>query len=323
MESLYQLYLRTMQNHKKWDYYNINEHVTSNIELLSRASCCKCFIKEILRAGDKHRMNFAQKIDSLEDKKLIHTVSVFFLGHIFKEWFSSINVTNKDNDEEFSFLWMLICLFHDIGYVFENGNETCFPNFEHFPKDIPKGIPEIFGKELIQNYYNYRISVMQKNDHGIIGGNEFLNNIIEEFDNTHGLLSMAPTEIYELIVYIIACHNIYFTQPSSANAKCYRCHNLDTLISNEHNISPIDHPLLFLFDLVDSIDPMKIMTLDDTKHVYIDFHDNQVEIDVSNIENERLRKCYYAKIRDIGNWLTKVEDADNGEWKLTLSIKHS
>lgn len=100
---------------REWNYYSCN--MTFPFE----ATEARIFIKEYFEQGAKRGVIFPV-IDEINSMRSMHTVSAFFIGLLLKKSIGEnldIICSNSD-DYEFSYLWFLVCLYHDMGYAIEN-----------------------------------------------------------------------------------------------------------------------------------------------------------------------------------------------------------
>ena len=204
---------------------------------------------------------------------------------------------------------MLICLFHDLGYVYENQGiykrDDVKDLIENLSDEIA-GIPMIYTKDLLKSYDKYRNCQFRVTDHGIIGGvklYEDLNkhfSLRESFDENRKLL-------HSCVSWVIACHNIFY---SHKDDECYKAMNLDALCGDDprRNITLHEHPLLFLFCLVDSIEPMKLFgNTEMLSEISVSFQDNSILFRLDKLCDEK-KQLYARKIQDLDKWLTDVND---------------
>ena len=113
-DEMHQLY---KQNEKDWNYYE-----RTMINPFEDSFLVKDFIKEYFNYGGKS-MVVAELINEMEPMRHSHTVSTFFLGLLLKQKKCpnlEILSLQNDNNFKFSYLWFIVCLFHDMGYIQEN-----------------------------------------------------------------------------------------------------------------------------------------------------------------------------------------------------------
>ena len=201
---------------------------------------------------------------------------------------------------DFLYLWYLICLYHDIGYIYELNEEIAINN-NFQPNMIPKidWIPSEIIDSCDQYYQIRKISNLGGKpciDHGIYGG-MMLYNILKDkhdsltieskFDKYNPLLWGKPI-LDTFIVHAAWCimgHNMFGAERGTDSSMKYEEWGLQKLIYSKDNsfISPSKHPLLFLLMLVDTIDPIK--------HYLGDLLNNSNDFDImldSSIDTTRI-----------------------------------
>jgi hypothetical protein len=213
--------------------------------------------------------------------RAIHTVSVFFLGiHIWKN--TNIHpiflndTTNIRGNPTFQFIWFLSILFHDFAESIES-DVNCDDLDELFNKyNIENRLTDYKGVEhidktlfgLIKKYFYYRRYSMKSIDHGILAGIYMYDRLIKirrqkvsdgKAENDNGLNWHERLEpSYATAAGAIACHNMWTTKKRSKEHSDYIKFELDALVRPTFKRIKIEsNALLFLFGLVDTIDPIK------------------------------------------------------------------
>jgi hypothetical protein len=259
-----------------------------------------------------------------------HIVSSFFLSiylyynsDLFKK---SIDKTlgkfkkqNPHSKIEFSFIWFLICLFHDLGYIIETSSH--YTNFETFIQGRVKyflnqrvGVPLVY-EETFKKYFNYRVNSNNDEiygpDHEICGGILLFNKlnsilIKKQFHNNSMGLSWNKKliKIYRLASWVILSHNIYFIRKGDPAENDYIRNNLQSLILDKDEMSKIKlekHSFLYLFLLVDSLDPIKTFNeYENLRNIKIGCLDNKIVI---HIEDGLFQREYIKKLIKLKEWL--------------------
>jgi len=282
MQTLLEAYMGL--GHDRWDYYH--EHRTAtNISnpfvLANDFTGQHRFIRDYFKhSGKEIALEQFDRYQQMTDSRAIHTNSVFFLGMLIRE---NTMLRSSLFDERrskigypvFPFVWFLSTLFHDFGMQLEErldefqDMETLSGMFQHLNVEyslldhLPvNGDQDLF--RMIEPYYLYRIG-NQRIDHGIIAGIYLYDRLVkirrEKKKLNDGELSWHHSleKRYAAAAAAIACHNI-FTAPSNGHvAGIYRDYSLDYLIQPSfREITGQSYPLLFLFGLVDTIDPIKL-----------------------------------------------------------------
>lgn len=144
--SLYDVFRKILARECRipWNYYGVFSDYGD--ELFYDEDEAERFIRSIFESGSKQAIIEQMKFDTDELAfRAKHTIKVFLLGLMLQEIIDPelrIRTDEPDiEDYEFSYLWYLVCLYHDAGYKYEN----------------KKGIKEIEEKclQLIDSQYRY------------------------------------------------------------------------------------------------------------------------------------------------------------------------
>lgn len=336
-------------NHALWQYYEYGPEQPN----INDTNSCFLFIGEYFRRAQKYSKEVEDGLNCLmqhDPNRLRHIVSTFFLGLAlyhdqnlsFRQCVSAQmcrfrifrNVDQEELDRQFTYIWFMITLFHDLGYLYEKD----FKQFseEHYLHDIPfcNSVPRRY-KDIIEPYQNYR----QNKDHGICAGMILDIVLCETRANRCYLyedaLNWDPLldEVYHHVAWIIMSHNIWWKRDTypERNLREYHIAGLDNLVlssrklkSGVYNWYPIRyciHPLFFLFCLVDSIEPIKrLQTLQG-----INFHTERNRITINaelalDTYSDYLRK----DIAGMNDWLLHVKyDPTNQYASMHIPTFHS
>lgn len=116
MKNLYQTMSDYFKNNPiDWNYY-LNE-----LELPKNINDAKNFIKDFFAYGGKGYL-IHDIIQECEPLRINHTLSVFCIGLLIKSSsYHDLEIIDDNQNEifEFNYLWFLVSLFHDMGYVQE------------------------------------------------------------------------------------------------------------------------------------------------------------------------------------------------------------
>ncbi len=98
--------------------------------------------------------------------------------------------------------------------------------------------------------------------------------------------------------WAIICHNIWLAEKDSKDAEKYENFGLGGLIysQGESPISYYNHPLLFLLDFVDTIDPVKRFGEENLEHISIrskEMDKNKLYLKIGECDNNT---CLLAKM---------------------------
>ncbi len=265
--------------------------------------------KDFFKGNQKHLKSRAQ-----------HILSCYMLGKILYDNTPAIKdavdrfIKNHSFDkmngiEPFRYIWMLICLFHDLGYVYESQGIYKQDNVGDLIgnlSDEVSGIPVGYTKDLLKSYDNYRNCQFAVTDHGIIGGVKLYEDLNKHF-SAKSSLDDNRKKLHSCVSYVIACHNLFIGRSEN---RCYPCKALYALISDDksRNIKLQEHPLLFLFDLVDSIEPMKLFGgTEILSEISVSYSDKSISFIFDKLCDGK-KQQYARKIQDLNNWLTDVND---------------
>lgn len=355
---LSELYRKTIEDYSLWNYYPDSECQSCqfSFDQLNNASNCRNFILKYMNHGGKGELDIWQNIDNILPTRIKHIVSCFFIGlGIFRNIkfiqqkinLSIIPRNSETQEQHFSYLWFLTVLFHDIGYIVEDRKIKTYGTEEHkeYLDSIkklgkrPKGIPKVFTKATLRNYLRWRMCSRSCFDHGIIGGAKLYNCLtkfrhqIVENQNLESNQYTDKNNLYwgpeldtdfNFISWVVACHNIWFTNNDKPEANQYHCCKLDKLITEEeeYQISASEHPFLFLFLLADSIEPIK--RLEETEwfdRIDIRFEEYSIILDISRLPEIGIKK-YASSISGLNSWLTKAAPIDNNKNKYQINIRN-
>lgn len=342
-----------------WNYYRKQDKLIcheidiTNLNIFDDINDCKKFIQNFICLAGKGDAILSRHIDKLEGRAF-HTVNTFLFGvYIFNHKFQGKNIKEKIDNEihkiksdfnincniDFPYIWFLICLFHDLGYVIENSKDSynqpiskSFADFKLSNNSIdlnlielldPVGVP-VFYKDIYEKYFNYIATRFEKYDHGIyaafqlfsdlcfIRENEYARQQCPNVNSSNLCWDESLVNIYNYASWIILAHNIwYVNEDDNCNSKRYRP-KLNSLIlkKNERKINLNDHPFLFLFCLVDGIEPSKVIKDNNLlDKIQIEIKKNELVIE-SNLECG-CHEVLLNKAKELSNWLTTTKRNGN------------
>lgn len=288
------------------------------------------FIIDLLNRGGKDTQNLTEQIRMLPMMRKQHTISCFLLGNeiynsnliIRKLIDKAISDIRPDNIHEnctkrFRYIWMMISLFHDLGYNIEDGNSSLtYPELRmaYTKLNVSKeALCKPYSKKMIGRYLDYRWERWQHIDHGIAGGVLLYKELCELRKQKESIGSQTLYWGKELekdflfASWIIACHNIYKITQNDESEIYYRHFKLEDLITPQKIIDIDKSPLLFLLCLVDNIEPVKqIREIDPTDKIELFFPQNKLIVNANNLTEDILRCQYLGKILALNAWLTEV-----------------
>lgn len=315
-----------------WNYYNTSLEAPN----IKDVEDCYLFITTFLEYSGKTKTVLFNEIGFLKEhcpERLRHIVSAFFLGlwlfrhrtkfvyHSIMNELKGLNCfKNRNNDEiesQFTYVWFMATLFHDLGYKSEILNKR-EPKPRHSIPEYDKlgfpyrSVPD-FYKKIYPKYYAYR----EEKEHGIFAGLTFDRDLtaIRRFqENSSSKLDWSEEleELYHYVGWIIASHNIWLIRVDSPNYKKYKENALDDLILSsrmdkqgqylEYKFRFEDYSLFSLFCIIDTIEPWKL-----------DFWPFKVDIRLKNkkmiIKSDNSN--YLDKINELKDWLCPVIREDD------------
>jgi len=331
-----------------WDYYDRED--TIGCTLLDNWSCQVKhieFIEEYLKIGGKEgvlsNFDFALK----DFNRAIHTNTVFFLGCLFYKKLklkNKIHFYRKNKYDEFYFIWFLTSLVHDFGYKVEE-NKNKFPkitediktisvknNLLDYEKTTEKHLSQAYNsfkeptKKIIDYIKTYHEEALQgkrssknckKIDHGIYAGLKLYDALVknrekrkenEKVENDSLYWGKELEKFYAIASFSIATHNM-------------RREGIDEDIE-KLKFSINKEPFLFLFGLIDTLEPTKTFLNCDPKYVLenicITFDENKIKI--QNKKDSKLKFENYAKkIKDLEKWIDLTVDCSYSN-NITIKI---
>lgn len=292
MQTLRELYEEIANNNIRWSYYQNNpqsiygkwdnhEYALAFIErYFEFAGKSQAFKDEQLRKNRKFIENRAT-----------HIISTFLIGIKLAESFG-VDISDR-NAENMNFLyyWFLTCLYHDIGYAYEDKS-----NCEHLRMIQVDGLDAIheicdikyfhnrvfktYSKEIIDFYFKCRSNCNNgtkgKIDHGIIGGLLLYDKLRKQFaiawkrrtnkndsrqsfyikdecSNRELHLSNNHYAGYAEVADAIIAHNIWV---STLNEYINKYDHTNAMEKIENKISK-ENILCFILSIADTIEPVK------------------------------------------------------------------
>jgi hypothetical protein len=233
---------------------------------------------------------------------------------------------NKLDNKSFKFIWFLITIYHDLGYKYETSKPIFYKTLCDFIKyycgtkklDEYSGVPELFNN-VYKDYFEYRAKYCKVNDHGISAAHIMYNDLCKMRAKNGWNKSLEKT--YNYTAWIILSHNIWFVKNNSNKViyERYKQYKLDDLIlkDDEYKIQLTEYPLLFLFCLVDSIEPVKaIKEVALLTKLSLKIANNQLII-TSDLPTD-LNDQYRNKVASLNDWLTKTQIRGN---KVFINLK--
>ncbi|MBS1573649.1 MAG: hypothetical protein JST62_14760 [Bacteroidetes bacterium] len=340
--NVFEILKDTFKNQNSWNFYSGKNF--KNFPLTSSKESEK-FILEFFKLSGKSKPHFDNLVNKLGIRTQ-HVLSAFFLGHhIYQNTFLKTKIDNEitklktklkiTSEVNFSYMWFLICLFHDIGFNIESEITPKYTEANQLLKDtgnIPDicGIPKFYNC-IYKNYFNYRLKVHCKNDHGITIAHIMYHDLckIRELaetmpENEQENLKWEKDldKIYAFCSWNVLAHNIWFAEKEiSCDVNNYNKYKMKRLIFNgKYKIKPSKHPFFFLFCLVDTIEPYKkILDLKMLKKINLKLHDDKILI-----KSSLSCSCGKSVLRQASNlkkWLTYTKEKTENTVEISLNQK--
>lgn len=338
MKSLKVYYNDLLENTHEWSYYDNPPYLKIDTMYDSKESLN--FIKEYFKCGEKGTL--FDDFDVVRDEVLLtrsqHIISTYLLGIILVDNIKIDIEKNNMEKENFLYLWFLACLFHDVGYIFEEKSscEDLRMLQTNGLKSIDKicnikylydGIFDPYKEDNIHLYLSKRAickgGCTGVIDHGIVGG--FLlydrlrknydeaykkakkeNSVVKKnsFDYKNRRFSTNHYNDYKKAAQAIIVHNIW---PDTLRK--YLEEEGETV-----NLKRIDieNPIAYILALADTLEPIKKYGIDSLNNTYYEEGTNEFIYSFSKSEKKSMAKC----INDLKNWVdVEIEDqSGSGIW---------
>lgn len=340
MESIFEKFKNMHSD--DWDYYidRILENPFNHRDLKDY----KGFIlKYYFNSGKMEIIEEFNTYAEFKNDRAIHTVSIFFLGILIRKStkLNSLIFEDKNNirgNPTFQFVWFLSILFHDFAESIEK--EIKYGDLDDLFKKynidyrltdyIEVGHIDKTLFQLIRRYFYYRRYSMKSIDHGILAGIYMYDRLIKirrqkesegKAENDNGLNWHESLEsLYATAAGAIACHNMWTTKKHSEEHSDYIKFELDALVRPTFKkIKCGDNPLLFLFGLVDTIDPIKYFMRKgfDSENILnkldIECSDDSITIINKDIQEETFKQYRNDNERNFEGWLDLTVGMIEGE----------
>jgi len=300
------------------------------------------FHNEYFKLGEKACLLDDKLMNEFRKK---HSVYLYFLGLYLYDNIPTIteSIDNKilanGKNINFRYIWYLTSLYHDYFFDIEEYPEKFSAFIEKQElnfltglriqnKCIPSKITGVINNYNLYKYHlNIRLYTHRERspfeDHGIIAGMAFYQimeklhslNINKVIDKRIVFYEQNMINVIPKIAYALIGHNIFQKSPNDDEANKYRYFGLCKLIRKKPLVKLKRHPLLFLLDLVDTIDPFKVLNgnIDSalSKHICINSHRNKLDISSFGIKEDKL------------SWLINTEPEQKGKTiKQIVFTKH-
>ena len=360
--SIWDLFEELTSDKEKWNYYVDNDIQNTAQDLFDNTNALS-FIKSAFKNGSKDRvLDIINKYDcEISKYRSNHTLSAYLLGIILRDKMNidmrELPQVDEAPKKNFLYFWSLTCLFHDYAFSIEEKSEEYVVDI----LDID-GFIKYFGieysmldesefKDLIVNYFNYRIKEKGVIDHGVAGALLLYDGLIKQYTEAmeeegitkkqsfmhHGLkYSRGYPEQILFVANTIAQHNMW--RANELTTPQYRKYKLDKLIPNSSNTHKINfhnsgkgqkNKLLFLLCLIDTIEPIKCLGRDKNKNPITNPYIVLEKLTISFDRNEKkFSICcpekyfsdYMNSVRGISDWMDVELTQDENEGLFTIRI---
>lgn len=265
---------KTLSAHYNAELDCLNNVSVGSDELFDGDNSLK-FISSIFSA-ESANIKIAKCIKLITPFRAKHTVSAYLLGTIIRDklQFDTRNWRRLPKESSpsgsFKLFWSWICLFHDIGYYYEEHSDKylVFSQLEDLEKEL--GIENDLLSfsaypDLIRKYYKKRVNDMRPAiDHGIVGAILLFDALMDLANGDKPYSEIRKySSFFAKICDTIALHNMW--RATEKTLLEYQQNNLYELIPSEDNRHMVfyrKNPLLFLLGIVDTIEPIKFFCRD-------------------------------------------------------------
>ena len=302
--SLDRLYDEIAQNSSRWSYYQRISN--SIIDKWNDNDAALNFIRQYFINGGKQGAVDFNIGDVFIKERACHAISAYLLGIRLAELFKILPYGNKASEVNdpydkdgfnFKYYWFLACLYHDVGYVYENsiyldesikGKQKRInklqDNLSALQTDGLEAIQEIcdirylhnrvfktYDRSEIDLYLKGRATCCNCIDHGIAGGLMLYDKLRKQFEqswqNRDRQRSSDRTNFWNNKTGLHLSNSHFEEYAKAANAII--AHNIwiDTLnefkqhegisIGTKNRISFHKDPLCFILSLADTLEPLK------------------------------------------------------------------
>lgn len=356
MQTLEECYREIANNYKRWSYYDNPHQIIDEVWLDGNRAYR--FIKNYFNYAGKSKVFEDDNLEKNSEfliTRTSHIISVFLLGIKIAECFG-IDLCLRDHcNMNFKYYWFMACLYHDIGYVYENKH-----NCGHLKMISMEGIEalqEIYGMKYVHDrvFRTYPRAVVDlylkcradcrksqpKVDHGIIGGLLLYDKLRKQFsrawakrtkhsdsrdsfnvihESSGRLLHLSNThyDAYAKVADAIIVHNIW----KNTLKQYIKDSELTDIFSTNDFDKQItfDNEICFILALADTIEPLK-RGMHYLKTVSIDQAENQKGLKLQ-IDKKVFNDVYCSNLKSLEDWVdvsvTIEEDILNVYVTITL-----
>ena len=321
----------------KWSYYTKNLPKLTCYTLSNDNESFKFIEEYYVRAGKVKLFEdeYIDKKPEILKKRAPHIISTYLLGIIIAESFGFDLDTGDSNNINLKYLWFLACLYHDIGYIYEETH--CCEYLRDIQSNGLEALKKIcniknctisefktYTKNEIDVYLSYRAKCLNGEmgviDHGIAGGLMLYDRLRKNYERAwHNEYNNDKSITRDSFLYnelhFSKEHLKYYAEAADAIIS----HNIwaDTLNKclEEQGIAHHNAPLIraknkiaFILAVADTIEPIKKYGFFVLEKIWYDEKDKGINLLMPEIDDNA-----YKYLTDLPNWveITVKEEAKN------------
>lgn len=360
MQTLAQCYHQIAQDPDMWSYYS---NPLSVDDAWNEDDKAYDFMKNYFICAGKG-MVFEDDYLTSHKKDIVdrarHIISTYLLGIKIAECFGIDIFTRDLKNMDKRYYWFLACLYHDIGYAYENDHN--YTNTDKVNRDGFDALRKIcsikywdnsvfgtYNKEVVEFYLKCRAVDPDREgpviDHGIVGGLLLYDKLRKQFESSwvNRPNKAEKRESFQISYDSKPLHlsEDHFPEYAKA-ADAIIAHNIwkdtfrgylstypPTTASSSLNINQdigIDNSICFLLSLADTIEPIK---KDKDKNGAITLFDIEISglVDGRGFKlqmNDRIFAKYYSEIKKMESWIeinVDINDSFLGKKVIQISVK--
>ncbi len=341
MQTLRKIYEDLISDTIRWSYYCGQPYLCCNT--ISNNEESYEFIKKYFACGGKETLfddTYLNENSEIIKMRAPHIISTYLLGIIIAESFN-LELNGSDYNSTNKYLWFLACLYHDIGYIYEE--KHCCEYLRMLQANGLDAIQEIcnikylhnyefktYSKENVNLYLSCRAQCSKgrlgKIDHGIAGGLLLYDRLRKNFEVAWRKARKSdPTISKSYFTYNGLCFSNKHYGDYAKAADAIISHNIWLNTLNRYllqsNKMPQkgpaitkENPIAFILAIADTVEPIKkfgIYSLDAVE--YEKSENNGFKFFVPDLYEDN-----YKYIMDLQDWVdVKVNRVGDGTFLIT------
>lgn len=345
MSSLRECYNDLTKDTNRWSYYNNAPSLT--VDIMKSNNMSFTFIKDYFKCGGKEEVFQPLQIKSNEtelEERAPHIISTYLLGILIADSLGIDLQTRDSKNINFKYLWFLACLYHDIGYVYENIHnckylrmiqadgldairEVCDIKYLHEREFIT------YKREHVNTYLTNRAACTHgkvgKIDHGIAGGLMLYDQLRKNYERVWKKVSRYNANVSRKYfeykgLYFSNSHYEYYAEAADAII----AHNiwlstLNKYLKNEkktklrEQIINKSNPTAFILSLADSLEPIKRGKFEILDRISFEQIRNGFAFSMPIFIYENI----YGKISDLKTWVVIDIIEEKGQGRFSIVTK--